>query len=104
MMARQYPGLSFRPAALLLLGFGLSLGIPLASGQETPVAEAEAPAVLPYRVTVVPTGVSELDSLLRAASPLIRLQERAPTDALGLVARINAEPDRLRPAFESEGF
>lgn len=75
-----------------------------ASPHTDPVATEAVPGALPYRATVVPTGVEELDTLLQAASPLIRLQERAQTDALGLAARIGAEPDRLRPAFESEGF
>jgi len=89
-------------AALLVLGLALGAA-PGPAAQETPAAAAQ-PATIPYRASLVPTGVAQLDSLLRAASPLIRLEERAPTDALGLVARIGAEPERLRPAFESEGF
>lgn len=97
----------------MVLAVTLSVGgFSFARAQEAPppapaaASSVEEPAEvgMPYRVTLVETSVAELDSLLRAASPLIRLQERAPTDALGLVARIGSEPDRLRPAFESEGF
>ena len=66
-------------------------------------AQTDPPEV-PYRATVRPTGNSELDSLLRAASGLIGLQTRAPTDAEGILSRIGAEPDKLRPALESEGY
>ncbi|MES2710751.1 MAG: BamA/TamA family outer membrane protein [Pseudomonadota bacterium] len=52
----------------------------------------------------MPSGNGALDALLRAASGLDRLRERAPTDAAGIQARMLAEPERLRPAFESEGF
>ncbi|WP_424812953.1 autotransporter assembly complex protein TamA [Roseococcus sp. YIM B11640] len=68
-----------------------------------PAASPDAPD-LPYRTTVQPTGNDVLDGLLRGASGLISLQERAPTDAEGLVSRISAEPARLRPALESEGY
>ncbi len=109
MMPRRHQGFRLRRAALVLLGMMLVAGSPPGLGpaaQQAPAPspDAQVPGGLPYRATVVPTGVSELDTLLEAASPLIRLQERAPTDAMGLAARIAAEPDRLRPAFESEGF
>ena len=71
----------------------------LARGQ----AQTEIAAV-PYRATVQPTGDGDLDRLLRAASGLIGLQTRAPTDAEGILSRIGAEPDKLRPALESEGY
>ena len=61
-------------------------------------------AVLPYAATVTGSGDSALDALLRATSGLIALQTRAPTDAEGILSRINAEAERLRPAFESEGY
>jgi len=125
MTPRHIQDVCLRPPALALLGLALAAALafvppareafaqespspqtpnPQAPAPPAPHAPAEAPAALAYRATVVPTGVAELDSLLAAASPLLRLQERAPTDALGLAARIGAEPDRLRPAFESEGF
>jgi len=71
-----------------------------------PAAEAEEaqPAGIAHTITLVPSGDERLDELLRAASALVRLRERAPTDASGLQARILAEPDRLRLAFESEGY
>jgi translocation and assembly module TamA len=59
---------------------------------------------LPYRATVKPTGDENLDRVLRLASGLIALQERAPTDAVGVVSRIGAEAEKLRPALESEGY
>lgn len=73
---------------------------------EVPPAETgEAqPAGVPHAITIRPSGNDALDALLRAASGLVRLRERAPTDAAGIQARIIAEPDRLRAAFESEGF
>lgn len=98
MMPRHLPDPRWSAAALLLLVLVFAvLAAPRAPAQE-------APPNLAYRASLVPTGVGELDRLLQAASPLIRLQERAPTDALGLAARIAAEADRLRPAFESKGF
>jgi translocation and assembly module TamA len=78
-----------------------------------PGASAQAPAEeadeaqlagLAHTVTILPSGDEQLDELLRAASGLLRLRERAPTDAAGLQARILAEPDRQRVAFESEGY
>ncbi len=61
-------------------------------------------ALVQYRAMLLPSGDSDLDSLLRAASGLIGLQTRAPTDAEGILSRIGAEPDKLRPALESEGY
>ena len=73
---------------------------------EGPQAEAgdAQPVGLPHEITILPSGNEALDALLRAASGLVRLRERAPTDATGIQARILAEPERLRAAFESEGF
>ena len=59
---------------------------------------------LAYRATIPDTGDAELDTLLRASSNLIALQDRAPTDAGGLISRIAAEPARLRPVLDSEGY
>ena len=62
------------------------------------------PPTVPYQARLLSSGDSDLDSLLRAASGLIGLQSRAPTDAEGILSRIGAEPDKLRPALESEGY
>ncbi|MDB5414057.1 MAG: hypothetical protein JWR10_2392, partial [Rubritepida sp.] len=64
----------------------------------------EEPPTLSYRTTVAPTGNSALDGLLRGTSGLIALQTRAPTDAEGVLSRIGAEAEKLRPALESEGY
>ncbi|MBR0654648.1 autotransporter assembly complex protein TamA [Plastoroseomonas arctica] len=79
---------------------------PLSGVAQDPAAEpaSEQPAGLAHAVTVLPSGDEAVDELLRAASGLIRLRARAPTDASGLQARMLAEPDRLRLAFESEGY
>lgn len=68
------------------------------------VAAQDAPPDLPYSVRVLPSGDAALDALLEGASPLRRLAERAPTDAEGVAARVAQEAERLRPAFESQGF
>ncbi len=64
----------------------------------------EDPPVRPYRARIVPTGDATLDALLTATSNLIALQAVAPTDAEGLATRIAAEPERLRPVLDSEGY
>lgn len=69
-----------------------------------PVQAQEEPAVTPYRARIIATGDAMLDGLLSAASTLIALQDLAPTDAEGLAARIAAEPERLRPVLDSEGY
>ena len=60
--------------------------------------------MLAYRTNLLATGDASLDPLLRASSNLIALQEAAPTDAEGLEARIAAEPLRLRPVLDAEGY
>ena len=65
--------------------------------------EEQSPNLL-YRATIPDTGDAALDVLLRASSNLIALQDRAPTDAEGLTSRIAAEPARLRPVLDSEGY
>lgn len=64
----------------------------------------EEPAVLAYRARIPETGDGALDALLRATSNLIALQGVAPTDAEGLRGRIAAEPERLRPVLDSQGY
>ena len=63
-----------------------------------------APPVLAYRTEITPTGDGQLDAALAAASQLRQLQEQAPTDAAGLVARAAAEAARLRQVLDSEGY
>lgn len=94
-VGKRVPDSPKRPALLVIL---------LAVVLLTQSRAQEAPATVPYQATLVATGDSDLDRLLRAASGLIALQSRAPTDAEGILARIGAEPDRLRPALESEGY
>jgi translocation and assembly module TamA len=67
-------------------------------------AAQEEAATLPYTVTIGRSGDAGLDALLRASSGLIALRDAAPTDAEGILSRIAAEAEKLRPAFESEGF
>ena len=73
------------------------------SWPEAPPADA-APAAEPYRARIAETGDAALDALLRATSNLMALQDVAPTDAEGLAARIAAEPERLRPVLDSQGY
>ncbi len=87
-------------AWLLALVMALAM---LPPGSTRAQDEAE-PASLPYAAIVAPSGDAALDAQLRAASGLIALQTRAPTDAEGLLSRIAAEAERLRPVLESEGY
>ncbi len=64
----------------------------------------EEPATLPYAVTIARSGDAALDALLRENSGLIALRDVAPTDAEGILSRIAAEAEKLRPVFESEGY
>ncbi len=85
-------GPTWRVLALLLL---LSVAAP---------AQQDEPATLPYTVTIARTGHAGLDRLLRENSGLIALADLAPTDAEGILSRIRAEAEKLRPVFESEGY
>ena len=99
------PGISRKWAFWALLVW-LASALPTLHAQpggDPAPASTEAPN-LPYRATIKPTGDDELDRALRLSSGLIALQERAPTDVEGVISRINAEPDKLRPALESEGY
>jgi translocation and assembly module TamA len=69
-----------------------------------PGQSAEEPPTQPYRARIAETGDAALDALLAATSNLIALQAVAPTDAEGLAARIAAEPERLRPVLDAEGY
>ncbi|MBX9750707.1 MAG: BamA/TamA family outer membrane protein [Roseococcus sp.] len=64
----------------------------------------EEPPTQPYRTRITPTGDAALDALLRSTSNLVALQDVAPTDAEGIAARIAAEPERLRPVLDSQGY
>ncbi|UPY39366.1 autotransporter assembly complex family protein [Sediminicoccus sp. KRV36] len=64
----------------------------------------DEPAALSYRARIPDTGDATLDALLRTTSNLIALQEVAPTDAEGLLSRIAAEPARLWPVLDAEGY
>jgi translocation and assembly module TamA len=66
--------------------------------------EEAAGPIAPYEAEVRPTGDSALDRLLAAQSLLISQQSRAPTDADGVRSRMDAEPARLRPLLDAEGF
>lgn len=65
---------------------------------------AQEPPPSPYRVEITPSGDKQLVSAIEAVSQLIRLQETAPTDAYGLLARARADLPRLREALLAEGF
>ncbi|MEI6160166.1 MAG: hypothetical protein WCP77_10055, partial [Roseococcus sp.] len=67
-------------------------------------AAQEEPPTQPYRARVTGSDDAALTALLRATSNLIALQDVAPTDAEGLAARIAAEPERLRPVLDSQGY
>lgn len=68
-------------------------------------AQEEAPTpTAPYAARLRPTGDAALDRLLAAQSLLISQQSRAPTDAEGVTSRIEAEPARLRPLLDAEGY
>lgn len=64
----------------------------------------ELPAAQPYRARITGSDDAALNALLRATSSLIALQDVAPTDLEGLEARIAAEPERLRPVLDSQGY
>lgn len=84
----------------------LALALPAhaqAPAPATPPAEVE-PAIRPYATTVVPTGDGALDTAIAAAARLVLLEDRAPTDLPGLLARARGDVERLRAALDSEGY
>lgn len=85
---------------LKALGLCLCLLVGIASSQEMPAE----PKPLNYRTEIRPTGDSGLDAALNSVSQLVQLQERAPTDALGLLNRARGDRDRFARALESEGY
>ncbi|MCW8087057.1 autotransporter assembly complex protein TamA [Sabulicella glaciei] len=86
----------------LRLAFLLLL-LPWAGFAQDPPEEPD-PDTRPYEVTVEPTGNGALDAAIAAASRLVALQERAPTDVPGLLARARGDAERVRAALDSEGF
>ena len=84
---------------LLLL---ILLALPAAAQAPEP-AEVE-PAIRPYATTIVPTGDGALDSAIAAAARLVTLEDRAPTDLPGILARARGDLERLRAALDSEGY
>jgi len=70
-----------------------------------PLVDTEAePAIRLYETTIIPTGDGALDAAIAAATRLVLLQERAPTDLPGLLARARGDLERLRAALDSEGY
>ena len=65
---------------------------------------AQEPPGVAYRVEVSPQDDAALISAIQAVSQLISLQETAPTDAYGLLARARADLPRLAEALRAEGF
>jgi translocation and assembly module TamA len=86
------------PTLALALAAALALACP------QPVAAQPDAASLPYRTEFIPSGNAALDAALSAASQLRALQDSAPTEALGLVGRAQADADRLLRVLESQGF
>jgi len=67
-------------------------------------AAAQEDRVLAYTVDIADSGDADLDAAIRALSQLVALQEKAPTDAGGVLARTEGDRVRLARALESEGF
>jgi translocation and assembly module TamA len=65
---------------------------------------AQEPPAIAYRVEVTPQDDGALISAIRAVSQLIKLEETAPTDGYGLLARARADLPRLAEALRAEGF
>jgi translocation and assembly module TamA len=65
---------------------------------------AQEPPAIAYRVEVTPQDDGALVSAIRAVSQLIKLEQTAPTDGYGLLARARADLPRLAEALRAEGF
>jgi len=65
---------------------------------------AQEPPTIAYRVEVTPRDDDDLVSAIRAVSQLIRLEETAPTDGYGLLARARADLPRIADALRAEAF
>ncbi|WP_248665483.1 autotransporter assembly complex protein TamA [Roseomonas acroporae] len=84
----------------IALPFCLMLG--MARAQEAP-APAE-PGTVPYTIEITTPEGSDLGDPLRASSQLVQLRERAPTSALGVIGRTQADLPRLDAVLRSEGY
>ncbi len=93
-----------RLLASLLLLLAAPAAVPAQQGPPPPAQDAPAGPVLPYRVTILPTGDAALDQALQDSSQLASLQEQAPTGAAGILARAMADRDRLAEAMHSLGY
>lgn len=69
-----------------------------------PAMAQEEPPDLPYTAEVAPLDDSGLRATAEAVAQTIRLRERAPTDAFGLIGRVRADLPRLMEALRAEGF
>jgi translocation and assembly module TamA len=58
----------------------------------------------PYKVDLVSTGNSDLNSTLKATSELLTLRSSAPVGPFGLIGRARGDLDRLKTVLESSGF
>jgi translocation and assembly module TamA len=67
------------------------------------LAPARDPVLL-YSVSIVSTGDPALDLALADASRLVTLAERAPVEGFGLIARAEADLDRLDRVLRSFGY
>lgn len=81
------------------------LALPARAQAPAPPAPAEAePAIRPYATTIIPSGDGALDAAIAAAARLVTLEDRAPTDLPGILARARGDLERLRAALDSEGY
>lgn len=71
-----------------------------------PIAQAEPAEEKPlaYEPAVAPSGDARLDAAMERASTLFLLRERAPTPALGLIARAQRDARGVLAALRSEGY
>ncbi len=65
---------------------------------------AQAADPQPYRVQLVSTGQSTLDSTVKATSQLQTLRSSAPVNPFGLIARARGDTDRLQTVLQSFGY
>ena len=65
---------------------------------------AQEPPGIAYRVEVTPKDDGPLVSSIQAVSQLIKLEDTAPTDGYGLLARARADLPRFTEALRADGF
>lgn len=68
------------------------------------VPHARAADPQTYRVQLVSTGLSDLDSTAKATSQLQALRKSAPVNPFGLIARARGDVDRLLIVLQSFGY